>query len=96
MQTAVAKEGLRMFPGTIAHPRVVPRDGAVIAGEFIPGGVRINYLYPSILDFLIDVSFASVDGCRTEFQLCASVTTHVRASGGVFARPMARPKCSGM
>ena len=43
MQAAVAKEGLRMFPGTIAHPRVVPRDGAVIAGEFIPGGVRINF-----------------------------------------------------
>lgn len=42
MQAAVTKEGLRMFPGAVAHPRVVPRDGAVISGKFIPGGVRIN------------------------------------------------------
>lgn len=43
MQAAVAKEGLRMFPGVIAHPRVVPREGAVISGEFIPGGVRFGF-----------------------------------------------------
>jgi hypothetical protein len=29
-----------MFPGVIAHPRVVPRGGAVISGAFVPGGVR--------------------------------------------------------
>ena len=40
VQAAVTKEGLRMFPGVIAHPRVVPREGAVISGTFIPGGVR--------------------------------------------------------
>ena len=40
IQAAVTKEALRMFPGGIAHPRVVPREGAVISGEFIPGGVR--------------------------------------------------------
>ena len=28
-----------MFPSTIAHPRVVPPEGAVISGSFIPGGV---------------------------------------------------------
>lgn len=38
-QTAVIKEGLRMFPSAIAHPRVVPPEGAVISGSFIPGGV---------------------------------------------------------
>ena len=40
MQAAATKEALRMFPGAVAHPRVVPREGAVISGEFIPGGVR--------------------------------------------------------
>jgi len=44
MQAAVTKEGLRMFPGAIAHPRVVPREGAVISGEFVPGGVRFQLL----------------------------------------------------
>jgi len=43
-QAAVTKEGLRMFPGVIAHPRVVPREGAVISGQFIPGGVRFDFL----------------------------------------------------
>ena len=28
-----------MFPSAIAHPRVVPPEGAVISGSFIPGGV---------------------------------------------------------
>jgi hypothetical protein len=42
VQAAVAKEGLRMFPGVIAHPRVVPQKGAVISGTFIPGGVRFS------------------------------------------------------
>jgi hypothetical protein len=28
-----------MFPGGAAMPRVVPQDGATIAGAFIPGGV---------------------------------------------------------
>ncbi|KAH8998100.1 putative P450 monooxygenase [Lactarius akahatsu] len=37
--TAVIKEGLRMFPSAIAHPRVVPQGGAVISGSFIPSGV---------------------------------------------------------
>lgn len=39
---AVTKEGLRMFPGVIAHPRVVPREGAVISGTFIPGGTVVG------------------------------------------------------
>ncbi len=43
VQAAVTKEGLRMFPGVIAHPRVVPREGAMISGEFIPGGVRSGF-----------------------------------------------------
>jgi hypothetical protein len=46
-QTAVIKEGLRMFPSAIAHPRVVPPEGAVISGSFIPGGVgRKCFLLP--------------------------------------------------
>jgi hypothetical protein len=43
VQAALTKEGLRMFPGVIAHPRVVPREGAVISGTFIPGGVRYSF-----------------------------------------------------
>ena len=39
MQTAVIKEGLRMFPGGFTLPRVVPPEGATITGAFIPGGV---------------------------------------------------------
>jgi hypothetical protein len=39
-----------MFPGVIAHPRVVPLEGAVISGTFIPGGVRFNF--SSIIDTL--------------------------------------------
>jgi len=39
---AVTKEGLRMFPGIIAHPRVVPRGGAVISGAFVPGGTVVG------------------------------------------------------
>jgi len=39
---AVTKEGLRMFPGVIGHPRVVPRQGAVISGAFIPGGTVVG------------------------------------------------------
>jgi Cytochrome P450 len=45
MQAAVTKEGLRMFPGAIAHPRVVPHEGAVISGAFIPGGVRFSFSF---------------------------------------------------
>jgi hypothetical protein len=40
-----------MFPGSIAHPRVVPREGAVISGELIPGGVRLDF-FPFIPVFL--------------------------------------------
>ncbi|KAH9003880.1 hypothetical protein EDB86DRAFT_2826432 [Lactarius hatsudake] len=38
-KTTVIKEGFRMFPGSAALPRVVPPEGATIAGTFIPGGV---------------------------------------------------------
>ena len=34
-----------MFPGVIAHPRVVPREGAVISGTFIPGGVCFSFFF---------------------------------------------------
>ncbi|KAF8271865.1 putative P450 monooxygenase [Lactarius quietus] len=40
--TAVIKEGLRMFPSATAHPRVVPPEGAVISGSFIPGGTVVG------------------------------------------------------
>ncbi|KAH9165925.1 putative P450 monooxygenase [Lactarius sanguifluus] len=37
----VIKEGLRMFPGGAALPRVVPPEGATIAGIFVPGGTVV-------------------------------------------------------
>ncbi|KAH9057966.1 putative P450 monooxygenase [Lactarius deliciosus] len=40
--TAVIKEGLRMFPSAVAHPRVVPQEGVVISGSFIPGGTVVG------------------------------------------------------
>ncbi|KAH9059880.1 putative P450 monooxygenase [Lactarius vividus] len=40
--TAVIKEGLRMFPGGAALPRVVPPEGAMIAGTFVPGGTVVT------------------------------------------------------
>ncbi|KAI9458860.1 putative P450 monooxygenase [Lactarius psammicola] len=43
--TAVVKEGLRMFPSATAHPRVVPPEGAVISGSFIPGGTVVGQAF---------------------------------------------------
>ena len=53
-QTAVIKEGLRMFPGGFTLPRVVPPEGATIAGTFVPGGVSLwSYVVPLIPCILI-------------------------------------------
>lgn len=45
--TAVLKESLRLAPGIPTPlPRVVPRNGATIGGQFIPGGVsQFIYIY---------------------------------------------------
>ncbi|KAI0264712.1 cytochrome P450 [Gloeopeniophorella convolvens] len=43
--TAVVKEGLRMFPSAVAHPRVVPPEGAVISGAFVPGGTVVGQAF---------------------------------------------------
>ncbi|KAI0042794.1 cytochrome P450 [Auriscalpium vulgare] len=39
--TAIVKEGLRLFPGAPAFARVVPPEGAIIAGIVIPGGAVV-------------------------------------------------------
>ncbi|KAI9459892.1 putative P450 monooxygenase [Lactarius psammicola] len=44
-QTAVVKEGLRMFPEGASLPRVVPPEGATIAETFIPGGAVVGQSY---------------------------------------------------
>ncbi|KAI0044375.1 putative P450 monooxygenase [Auriscalpium vulgare] len=43
--TALLKEGLRMFPGGAAFPRIVPPEGAVIAGMPVPGGTAVSQCF---------------------------------------------------
>ncbi|KAH9177310.1 putative P450 monooxygenase [Lactarius sanguifluus] len=45
LQTAVVKEGVRMFPEGASLPRVVPPEGATITGTFIPGGAIVGQSY---------------------------------------------------
>ena len=96
-----------MFPGVIAHPRVVPREGAVISGTFIPGGVRFDPSLPlapthphCILLFFSHTWFfrnpASADRRGPEFLLRAPLATYVRAPGSVPARAVAGPKFQGV
>ena len=48
-QTAVIKESLRIAPVvTTSLPRIVPSEGAVVDGKFIPGGVCLAYNDSSI------------------------------------------------
>ncbi|KAI9435562.1 putative P450 monooxygenase [Lactarius indigo] len=47
--TAVVKEGLRIFPGGAALPRVVPPEGATIGGTFVPGGTVVSQWFLCVL-----------------------------------------------
>ncbi|KAI9459866.1 putative P450 monooxygenase [Lactarius psammicola] len=47
--TAIIKEGLRMFPGGAALPRVVPSEGATIGGTFVPGGTVVSQWFLCVL-----------------------------------------------
>lgn len=41
---AVLDEGLRIYPVVPGSmPRIVPQDGAIISGQFVPGNVRIFF-----------------------------------------------------
>ena len=41
---AVIKEGLRIHPAlAVIHPRIVPEEGAVISGKWLPSGVKLPY-----------------------------------------------------
>lgn len=43
---ACIDEGLRMYPPVpLGLPRVVPATGATVAGNFVPGGVRMLNMY---------------------------------------------------
>ena len=90
MQAAVTKESLRMFPGSIAHPRVVPREGAVITGEFIPAGVRFGFFLsfaPRTLSY-IHVGFLLVDGFPYVLQTIVGQSfTYVHRSPLIYERP---------
>jgi cytochrome P450 len=91
LQAAVTKEGLRMFPGVIGHPRVVPREGAVISGEFIPGGVRFDYFFLSFLPsppFPYNRSWIPVDGLLCVLQTVVGQSfIYVHRSPLIYERP---------
>lgn len=74
-----------MFPGAIAHPRVVPREGAVISGEFIPGGVRFQLLsFPFVYSHWILI----VDGFFCILQTIVGQSfTYVHRSSLIYERP---------
>ena len=47
--TAVINEAFRIYPPVpIALPRVTPKGGAWVAGEFVPEGVGLASLHPSL------------------------------------------------
>jgi cytochrome P450 len=77
LQTAVIKEGLRMFPGGFTLPRVVPPEGTVIAGTFIPGGVSPSVYRPANSIAMLTRSQTVVGQCT----LC------VHRSPSVFSDP---------
>ena len=62
-----------MSPGIAALPRVVPPEGATVAGTFIPGGVGSwldRSAYSGMTHWIAD--------CRQpKFSLCASFTCGV-------------------
>lgn len=44
---AVAQEAMRIYPPLpFALPRVVPEPGCHVDGQFLPGGVRISFIFP--------------------------------------------------
>jgi cytochrome P450 len=46
--TAVISEGMRLYPPVpYGVPRVAPKDGAVVCGRFVPGGVSVPCPFPS-------------------------------------------------
>jgi cytochrome P450 len=51
---AVIREGIRMGPpAAISIPRVTPREGAMIAGEHVPGNVSDHYIPCSIARYML-------------------------------------------
>ena len=46
---AVVSEGLRMYPPfPEGLPRLTPRQGATICGQFVPGGVSQSFYFPRV------------------------------------------------
>ncbi|KAI9437710.1 putative P450 monooxygenase [Lactarius indigo] len=83
LQTAVVKEGLRMFPGGAALPRVVPPDGAMIAGTFIPGGTVVGQCFLCV--HRSPVVFSDPDAFIPDRWLGEDAKTH-EASLAVFSK----------
>lgn len=50
LQQAVVYEGMRMRPGAVGtFPKVVPSQGEVVQGKFIPGGTVVGMNVPAML-----------------------------------------------
>ena len=48
-------KGLRLHPAlAMIHPRIVPEEGAVISGKWLPSGVKISFFGCSVKDHLPD------------------------------------------
>ena len=86
-----------MFPSAIAHPRVVPPEGAVISGSFIPGGVSCKVSLstppPSVSSSRSGSVYEVVaDSCRPVLRVRASVAHHIQTPGRVLARAVVRAR----
>ncbi|RMJ07431.1 hypothetical protein CDV36_012952 [Fusarium kuroshium] len=63
---AVIKESLRIFPAVgLTMERVVPPQGSVIAGAFVPGGTIVG-CSPWVINFRTDVFGSDADSFRPE------------------------------
>lgn len=73
-----------MFPGAAAMTRVVPREGATIAGTFVPGGVS------DVVQLILVHTHWIADCRRPNFHMCTPFPCGVPRPRGVHPGPLAR------
>lgn len=90
---AVAQEAMRIYPPLpFALPRVVPEPGCHVDGQFLPGGVRIPFIFPPHV-FFVDGIFPtdgvcmhiSLTDCRFHQHIrCKYVFCEFRSALGIY------------